>query len=67
VTYIDLSDLHQVIFVNMFTFDKTSATHRKAVQNIFNSLFEEGKKRGYSKYRSHVNTMGKCAIRGRIK
>jgi hypothetical protein len=30
-------------------------------------LFEEGKKRGYSKYRSHVNTMGKCAIRGRKK
>jgi hypothetical protein len=28
------------------------------VQSIFDNLFEEGKKRGYSKYRSHVNTMG---------
>jgi FAD/FMN-containing dehydrogenase len=43
----------------MFTFDKTNATHRKAVQSIFDNLFEAGKKRGYSKYRSHVNTMGK--------
>jgi hypothetical protein len=47
-----------VIFVNMFTFDKTNAVHRTAVQTIFDDLFEEGKKRGYSKYRSHVNTMG---------
>ena len=46
----------------MFTFDKTNATHRKAVQNIFDGLFEAGKKRGYSKYRSHVNTMGMCYI-----
>jgi hypothetical protein len=51
--------MYIVIFVNMFTFDKTNATHRKAVQNIFDNLFEAGKKRGYSKYRSHVNTMGK--------
>ncbi|KAH6866497.1 hypothetical protein BKA58DRAFT_205548 [Alternaria rosae] len=50
-----------VIFVNMFTFDKTNATHRKAVQNIFDNLFEAGKKRGYSKYRSHVNTMDRVA------
>lgn len=49
------------IFVNMFTFDKTNATHRKAVQDIFDNLFEAGKKRGYSKYRSHVNTMGKSS------
>jgi hypothetical protein len=33
-----------VIFVNMFTFDKTNVTHRKAVQNIFDNLFEEGQK-----------------------
>lgn len=47
-----------VIFVNMFTFDKTNATHRAAVQTIFDNLFEAGKQRGYSKYRSHINTMG---------
>lgn len=46
----------------MFTFDKANAAHRRAVENIFSNLFEEGKKRGYSKYRSHVNTMGKCAF-----
>ncbi|KAF2113123.1 hypothetical protein BDV96DRAFT_496857 [Lophiotrema nucula] len=46
-----------VIFVNMMTFDKTNPSHRASVQNIFHNLFQEGKKRGYSKYRSHVNTM----------
>lgn len=50
-----------VIFVNMFTFDKTNAEHRRAVQTIFDGLFEAGKKRGYSKYRSHVNTMDRVA------
>ncbi|KAF1971428.1 4-cresol dehydrogenase [Bimuria novae-zelandiae CBS 107.79] len=46
-----------VIFVNMMTFDKTNVAHRQAVQAIFTNLFAEGKKRGYSKYRSHINTM----------
>ncbi|KAF2876664.1 4-cresol dehydrogenase [Massariosphaeria phaeospora] len=46
-----------VIFVNMMTFDKTNIAHRQAVQIIFRNLFEEGRKRGYSKYRSHINTM----------
>ncbi|KAJ4370468.1 hypothetical protein N0V83_004986 [Neocucurbitaria cava] len=50
-----------VIFVNMFTFDKTNAGHRQTVQTLFNNLFEAGKKRGYSKYRSHVNTMDRVA------
>lgn len=47
-----------VIFVNMMTFDKTNGEHRRAVKAIFQTLFEEGRKRGYSKYRSHVNAMG---------
>ncbi|KAF9730741.1 hypothetical protein PMIN06_006371 [Paraphaeosphaeria minitans] len=46
-----------VIFVNMMTFDKTNVEHRRAVQTIFMNLFEEGKKRGFSKYRSHINSM----------
>jgi hypothetical protein len=50
-----------VIFVNIFTIDKTNAMHRAAVQTIFDDLFEEGKNRGYSKYRSHVNTMDRVA------
>lgn len=48
-----------LIFVNMMSFDKTNLAHRQSVENIFQNLFEEGKKRGYSKYRSHVNAMGK--------
>ena len=47
-----------VIFVNMMTFDKTNPDHRQSVENIFQNLFAEGRKRGYSKYRSHINTMG---------
>lgn len=48
-----------VIFVNMMTFDKTNPEHRRAVEAIFQGLFREGKKRGFSKYRSHVNYMGR--------
>lgn len=59
-----------VIFVNMMTFDKTNAEHKRAVEAIFTNLFAEGRKRGFSKYRSHVNTMGKSDIyetsRGRV-
>lgn len=47
-----------VIFVNMMTFDKTNVEHRRAVQTIWMNLFEEGKKRGFSKYRSHIDVMG---------
>lgn len=49
-----------VIFVNMMTFNKEDGGQRKSVQAVFQGLFEEGKKRGYSKYRSHVNAMGEC-------
>ncbi|MDV3160337.1 MAG: hypothetical protein Q8787_02535, partial [Sweet potato little leaf phytoplasma] len=52
-----------VIFVNMMTFDKTDVEQRRAVEAIFQRLFQEGKKRGFSKYRSHVNYMGKSGRR----
>ncbi|EAT89060.2 hypothetical protein SNOG_03855 [Parastagonospora nodorum SN15] len=52
---------HVILPSTMFTFDKTNAVHRTAVQNIFDNLFEEGKKRGYSKYRSHVRAMDRVA------
>lgn len=45
----------------MMTFDKTNSFHRASVQAIFQDLFAEGKKRGYSKYRSHVNAMDQVA------
>jgi len=47
-----------VIFVNMMCFDKSDPEHRRAVDAIFHNLFAEGKKRGFSKYRSHINHMG---------
>lgn len=47
-----------VIFVNMMVFDKADAEHRRAVDTIFRSLYREGRQRGFSKYRSHVNYMG---------
>ena len=45
----------------MMTFDKTNSSHCQAVQSIFGQLFEEGRKRGYSKYRSHVGVMDQVA------
>ncbi|KAF2259217.1 FAD-linked oxidase-like protein [Lojkania enalia] len=50
-----------VIFVSMMTFDKTNPKDREAVECMFQSMFAEGKKRGYSKYRSHVNAMDQVA------
>jgi hypothetical protein len=48
-----------VIFVNFMTFDKSKAEHRQAISTILLNLYQEGKKRGYSAYRTHVNHMGK--------
>lgn len=53
-----MSNRHAV-FVCMLCFDKTNPKLRQAIENVFNGLFEEGKKRGFSKYRSHINHMGK--------
>ncbi|KAF2205675.1 FAD-linked oxidase-like protein [Delitschia confertaspora ATCC 74209] len=50
-----------LIFVNMMVFDKTNEEHRRSVEAIFNGLFEEGRTRGFSKYRSHINTMDMVA------
>lgn len=47
-----------VIFVNMMVFDKTDPKHRHAVDTIFRNLYKEGRQRGFSKYRSHINYMG---------
>jgi hypothetical protein len=48
-----------VIFVNFMTFDKTNLNHRDSIRTIFKGLFKEGKTRGYSAYRTHINFMGK--------
>lgn len=46
------------VFVCMLCFDKTNPKHRQATDNIFEDLFEEGRKRGFAKYRAHVLHMG---------
>lgn len=51
-----------VVFVCMLCFDKTNPVQRKATEDIFHGLFEEGKKLGFAKYRAHINHMGKLSI-----
>ncbi|CZR63014.1 related to 4-cresol dehydrogenase flavoprotein subunit [Phialocephala subalpina] len=46
-----------VILVNFMTFDKTKPEHRRAISTILAELYAEGKKRGYSTYRTHINYM----------
>ena len=45
------------VFVCMLCFDKTNKKQCDAINAIFHKLFEEGRKRGFNKYRSHVNHM----------
>ena len=48
------------VFVCMLCFDKTNQKQCEAMERIFHKLFKEGNKRGFSKYRAHVNHMGTC-------
>ncbi|KAI5865688.1 putative vanilly-alcohol oxidase [Durotheca rogersii] len=45
------------IFVAMLCFDKTSPEQRASVDKVFRKLFEEGSRRGFAKYRAHINHM----------
>ncbi|KAI1638387.1 glycolate oxidase [Biscogniauxia mediterranea] len=45
------------VFVCMLCFDKTSPEQRIGVDKVFHGLFKEGSKRGFAKYRSHINHM----------
>ncbi|KAI1479157.1 putative vanilly-alcohol oxidase [Daldinia eschscholtzii] len=45
------------IFVTMLCFDKTSPEQRIGVDKVFRNLFKEGSKRGFAKYRAHINHM----------
>lgn len=49
---------HHAVFVCMLCFDKTNPKQRKAIDRIFDDLFDEGAKMGFSKYRAHVSHMG---------
>ncbi|KAI1076178.1 putative vanilly-alcohol oxidase [Whalleya microplaca] len=51
--------LHEryALFVCMLVFDKTSEQQRTGVHRLFHKLFEAGSKRGFAKYRAHVNHM----------
>ncbi|PVH76549.1 vanillyl alcohol oxidase [Cadophora sp. DSE1049] len=45
------------IFVNFMTFDKSKPEHCQAISSILAECYEEGKKRGFSTYRTHINFM----------
>jgi len=45
------------VFVCMLCYDKTNKKQCEAIERIFHKLFKEGNKRGFSKYRAHVNHM----------
>lgn len=45
------------VSVCMLCFDKSNEEQCAAVERIFHKLYKEGNKRGFSKYRAHVNHM----------
>lgn len=49
------------VFVCMLCFDKKDKKQCEAIERIFHKLFKEGQKRGFSKYRAHVNHMGESS------
>lgn len=51
-------DQRHSVSVCMLFFDKTNQEQRAASDRLLHDLFEEGSKRGLSKYRSHVAYMG---------
>ncbi|KAH8900835.1 glycolate oxidase [Thozetella sp. PMI_491] len=51
-------DQRHSVSVCMLFFDKTNPKQRAASDKLLHALFEEGARRGFSKYRSHVAYMG---------
>lgn len=49
------------VMIHMLMYDKAVPDHRKNLNQLFVKLFAEAKKRGLSKYRSHLNHMGMCS------
>lgn len=52
------------VFICMLCFDKTNRQQTDAINRMFHKLFQEGSKRGFSDYRTHVNHMGESGIEG---
>lgn len=50
------------LFVCMLCFDKTNLAQREATDKLYEELFREGSKRGFAKYRAHIQHMGKIAL-----
>ncbi|KAH9215938.1 glycolate oxidase [Leptodontidium sp. 2 PMI_412] len=46
-----------VIFVNFVTFNKANPEHCQAISSILAECYREGRKSGYSTYRTHINFM----------
>jgi hypothetical protein len=49
------------VFVCMLCFDKTNEQQAQAIERVFQKLYKEGNKRGFSKYRAHVDHMGELS------
>ncbi|EXJ53390.1 uncharacterized protein A1O5_13379 [Cladophialophora psammophila CBS 110553] len=45
------------VMIHMFLYDKTDPSHRDRLDRVMEKLFQEAKRRGLSKYRSHLNHM----------
>src|SRR3569833_471254 len=50
------------VSICMLFYDKTNVEQRTTSEKIIHGLFEEGGKRGFSKYRSHIAYMGSYRI-----
>ncbi|KAK5173547.1 uncharacterized protein LTR77_002228 [Saxophila tyrrhenica] len=55
------------VMVCMLCFDKMDQKQCEAVERIFHKLYVEGKKRGFSKYRAHVNHMGRFGLSSMVR
>lgn len=61
--YCDIFLSHRAaVYLSMLCYDKTDPLQRARTDKIYDALFEEGKKRGFAKYRTHLNHMGESKL-----
>lgn len=57
--YCDMFLSHRcAVYLSMLCYDKTDPVQRERTNKIFDALFAAGKKRGFVKYRTHLDHMG---------
>lgn len=60
--YCDMFLSHRVaVYLSMLCYDKNDPVQRERTDKIYDALFVEGKKRGFAKYRTHLNHMGESS------